>query len=601
MSRTTRKQGRSGVQIAEEAIHLLRETPLAVFAVYYIGSLPFVLGIIVFWAAMRQSAYAYYSLPGASLGLAALFIWMKTWQSRFCRLLLARLQGETPEPWTILRFLRTGAVQASVQTTGFFILPVALLATLPFGWVYAMYQNATVLDHGEYRSARELLRDAVAQAKLWPTQNHLILWLLSPFLLLLVAGFYLAAVPIAESLSPEFGGWIIGFYATIFSLLVMPLSPLGMAIALNICMAFLAGAGLLRSVLGIETAFTMSGGAASNSTFVAIVCGLTYLCMDPAMKAAYVVRCFYGMSLNNGEDLRIALRRASRTIAPVVLVASFLLLSTPAAAQTPAETPSAPPKAAAVDSHDLGRALDSELGKWCYTWRMPREQVKAQEEGFLVRTLRSIAESIQTAFRKLRDAFNRFVDWLFPENDHPSRSTSPKLGNLRPVLEFFLVLLIVLVLAALAFLLYRVWRDRQRLEVQLSSLGAPVLPDLEDENTAADQLPEQGWIALARELMDKGEFRLAVRAFFLAMLARLAGAELIRIARFKSNNDYAGELARHAHVQPDLLPTFLTGAATFESVWYGDHAASLDTAGAVWDCHNRLPGVKGRGPGGVTA
>jgi len=47
------------------------------------------------------------------------------------------------------------------------------------------------------------------------------------------------------------------------------------------------------------------------------------------------------------------------------------------------------------------------------------------------------------------------------------------------------------------------------------------VPDLADENIRADQLPEDGWTKLARELLERGEFRLAMRAFYLASLAHL--------------------------------------------------------------------------------
>ena len=74
----------------------------------------------------------------------------------------------------------------------------------------------------------------------------------------------------------------------------------------------------------------------------------------------------------------------------------------------------------------------------------------------------------------------------------------------------------------------------------------PILPapDIADENVRADQLPEDGWTKLARELLERGEFRLAMRAFYLASLSHLAARNLISIARFKSNRDYERELRR---------------------------------------------------------
>jgi hypothetical protein len=109
-------------------------------------------------------------------------------------------------------------------------------------------------------------------------------------------------------------------------------------------------------------------------------------------------------------------------------------------------------------------------------------------------------------------------------------------------------------------------------------------PDLEDENTTADDLPANHWLDLARQLADKGSLRLAFRAFYLATLADLAGHELITIEKFKSNRDYEMELHRRAHQKEGLLPAFSDGREIFERVWYGmyqigrsdlDHFAAL--------------------------
>jgi len=101
--------------------------------------------------------------------------------------------------------------------------------------------------------------------------------------------------------------------------------------------------------------------------------------------------------------------------------------------------------------------------------------------------------------------------------------------------------------------------------------SAPDLPDIEAEETTADELPEDGWLTLARDLLERGEPRLALRALFLATLARLDGIQLIRIARFKSNRDYLRELERRARTEPDLRIAFLENMRLFESVWYGAH------------------------------
>ena len=58
------------------------------------------------------------------------------------------------------------------------------------------------------------------------------------------------------------------------------------------------------SLLGIDSVYTRSSQSMSNTTFIAAMCGITYLCVDPIIKAAYLLRCFYGESLDSGEDLK---------------------------------------------------------------------------------------------------------------------------------------------------------------------------------------------------------------------------------------------------------------------------------------------------------
>jgi hypothetical protein len=89
---------------------------------------------------------------------------------------------------------------------------------------------------------------------------------------------------------------------------------------------------------------------------------------------------------------------------------------------------------------------------------------------------------------------------------------------------------------------------------------------------AADQLPEEGWSRMARELLERGEWRLALRALYLASLAHLAQRNLVTITRSKSNQDYLRELDRKAHALPEVAQLFAENVSTFDCVWYGLHA-----------------------------
>ena len=106
---------------------------------------------------------------------------------------------------------------------------------------------------------------------------------------------------------------------------------------------------LIKMLFGIESVFTRSTFSVLNTTFFAGMLGLTYLCVDPILKTVYVLRCFYGESLESGEDLRAELNSvvaASQPIAAMVVLLLGLLCASPlkaadapAAATSPAKTP----------------------------------------------------------------------------------------------------------------------------------------------------------------------------------------------------------------------------------------------------------------------
>jgi hypothetical protein len=94
---------------------------------------------------------------------------------------------------------------------------------------------------------------------------------------------------------------------------------------------------------------------------------------------------------------------------------------------------------------------------------------------------------------------------------------------------------------------------------------------LNDTDLQADQQPLDQWLQLARDLMARQDFRLALRAFYLASLAHLAERSLISIQRGKSNQDYARELRRKTRATPELMEVFAQNMGVFERTWYGQY------------------------------
>jgi hypothetical protein len=545
------EQGKAAIEVIEEGVHLLRLSPPSLLSSYYIGSLPFVLGVLFFWTDMSRRALADGYCEAASFGLAILFVWMKCWQAVFARQLKAQLSGEPATRWTVSRIARLTAVQTIIQPTGLFVLPAALIIALPFGWVYAFYQNVSVQADDGLEHLRGAVKKSWQLAKLWPIQNHILLMILFIF-----------------------GGFI--FVDLAVSIFWVPR--------------------LVKSLLGIESPFTRSVGGTLNTSFVAITCGIAYLCLDPLVKAVYVLRWFYGLSLCTGEDLRSKLK----TLLPLkrgfavsmIFLLGYPLSSTPMALENRKKPclafPSSPPS---VSSEALDRSIRQVINRREYTWRMPREKVprnNRDERGVFSRFFAWVAGTLRDMGRIILGGLEKLLAWLgnLLPTVEPGKKPSGKgwMGSVRTLV----LILVGGLIGTLAVVLWRI-RRRQRGGPQqgISEVISP-MPDLSDDGVGADAVPVDRWLVMARELMEKGELRLALRALYLASLAHLSDHELITIARYKSNCDYRVELQRRAHGHLDLLTIFSEHVAMFDRAWYGLHEVTDEAMRRFAANHERM-------------
>jgi len=644
MKRTRHLEGKAALELVEEAVHVLRAAPAFCLVAYYLGSVPFLVGLLFFWADMSRSAFAAYHTVEAALGMALLFLWMKTWQAIFARRLRVVLSGHESKSLGAADIARIAVSQAAVHSVGLFVVPLSLIAMIPFGWVFAFCQSATALADdglaGLPRYSARLLRHSA----LWPYQNHA--------LLLVLFGF-------------------------------------GMVVFLNWTSVCLALPFLAKTLFGIESIYSRSVFSLLNTTFFAAMFGLTYLAVDPLVKAVYLLRCFYGDSLKSGEDVRGELKQVAvlaggdgehssrralqdgriKVVAMLAVVAAAQLqigfarefesrvdspeprlIYTPlqrgvrlvqmpknrfngfpgtretvetvseamadkltplkrgvnvsleptlsdfqsafAAAATAAQgvSESAPSLAGdgehssrralqvagGVPPEELDKAIQETIKKRKYAWRMPRDKApeKPEEQSMLSRFFEKVGDMIQRALKAVGRWLDNFLRGLFQGRTMTKTGSSGY--NWVATLQMLAYFLIAVVVGAAIWLLLRYWRGG-RLGLQgVASTPIEPAPDLADESVGADQLPEDGWIRLGRDLLERGDFRLALRAFYLASLAHVAGRNLVSLARFKSNRDYQRELQRRAHAFPEVSVLFGDIVRVFDRVWYGMHTVDAE-------------------------
>jgi hypothetical protein len=525
LSRIRRRSGTPPLTLIEEAVALLRHGPGTALAAYYIGAIPFWLGLLYFVSDMSQSAYAAQRVADGAFGMAALFIWNKCWHAAACSQWRAHLAGRPGEPWTLRRILRMATTQTIHQPWGLLLRPLAAIATLPFVWVSAYYQNLIVLGDGS-ENTKSPAAQAAAMAKLWPLQAHGAVAIVYLFTLFVWANFFILILFVPQ---------------------------------------------MLKSFFAIETEMSRAGEAAMNSTVLGASMALTSLVSDPLRKALFVLRCFRGIALRSGADLTAEIRTPSRRRAsPIAAAAAAILLLLGSPASTPAEN-AAPIERGTAPPAEVDRTIREVLNRREFAWRSPRMPQEQAQKGWLQGFLESISKRMDETLNSIGRQFGRFLRWvggLFkPRN--PLAGTSPSIDWVG-LSKAILMLLGAVLVGLIIWMLYRYFQTLKARPIAAIPAAAPA-PDLLSEDIVASQLPEEGWLALARDHAARGELVLALRAAWLAGLAHLGQRNLIAIARYKSNRDYERELRRRARDRAALLSAFDANLLAFERSWYGSH------------------------------
>ena len=177
----------------------------------------------------------------------------------------------------------------------------------------------------------------------------------------------------------------------------------------------------------------------------------------------------------------------------------------------------------------------------------------------------------------IKQGIKALLDWyrkIFGGNEGNPDIPSP--GGVSAGMRFLTIFLTASLLLIAAFVVYRAFSQRVRSAAMVESRATAAI-DISSDTASADQLPEEDWVRMGRELLAAGDLRLGIRALYLGALANLARRELISLARSKTNRDYQRELERRGRAIPHILPAFVQSARIYERTWYGRHPADRTT------------------------
>ena len=532
----------------EDAVRLLRQAPLATLLCHWVGSAPFALVAMWCWNDLTNPRTLDSTGALESFALALLLAWMNCWRAVFAGRLRRQLSGagtltssagglaagSIPTPWTTGRLWRMVASQSFFGATKLVIMPLAWLTVFPLASTVAFYRNVAVLADREDLDPLQLMAKARKLAGVQTGQS----WALLP-----------------------------------------PLAFLHFLITVNLAIVLGVLPQLVRMLTGYESAFSRSGiYFAFNPLFFLLVIAVSWIAFDPFVQAVYCVRCFRGESLETGEDLRAGLRRIRSGVPAVAAALLFVAM--------------AAHSLAAVPPGELEKSVQQTMQSREYDWRLPPAASSPAQISWPVRLVDHMVAGIKAVSVAIGDAVQRFLHWI-----SGNRQMVPKLGAPPSIgLHRSLYALIgVVVLAALAIL----WSRRQaRKRTPAGALGglASVIR-LDAEDLTPDRLPEERWLELADECLREGNFRLALRALYLANLAWLGRREFLTIDAGKTNREYELELKRRARAFPEARGLFAGNVAAFERAWYGLHNVGMEDVGEfrgrVGQMKAILPGAEG--------
>ncbi len=503
-----------GVELCERAFYLLVAAPVRAWCVYLLGLCPFGLVLLYFLTDMTVSPFAGEHLATFSFAVALAVLWWRAWQARFAAELFAVLSRRPLPAGSALDWLFLGLRQIAVFAVFLVVGAIAALVVVPMGWVLGFGQSASVIGGVGGASLRQTFKEAAAEVFVWQRQNHVALLVLSAWAFFVFLNGYMLVFMVPK---------------------------------------------LLKIATGVETVVTQSPWwvVLLNSTVFVVVCFAVYAVVSPLAKAVYVLRHYYLRSRRSGLDIRDRLARlaeqsgrrglALRLFGGALFAGMLFSLATPLGRTQEA-----------VTSEEIGEAIREVVQRPEFTWRMP---AAASEEGV-------------SLFRRWLWKVNRwaenFLEWIFGSWDRGGDSSGGWLGSFSPSVKHLLIVLLAAVGLLLVWLLCRLVLRRQKSSaVPGSAPQVFVKPEVDDWTALANDLPEDEWLARARRFAEEGDYRRALRAFYLSALSHLHGKQLIRITRAKSNAAYLSEVKRREHQVPGVEEAFSFVVKGFDRVWYG--------------------------------
>ena len=343
--------GSGTLPLLEDAVHLLRRTPITTLVCHFLGTAPFALALLLYWNDINNIHTPDFTVAREAMVLSLLLVWMNCWRAVFAGRLRRQLSALPDGPWNWRRVWNLFACQAFLGATKLIVLPFALVSIFGFAWAVAFYRGATALADRDDLDPVQVMKLAWRLASLDRRQS----WLILP---------------------------IIG--------------ALHLLVTLNLAMAFGMLPQLIRTLTGYESQFSRSGPFfIFTPIFLWSTLAISWMLFDPFTQAVYCLRSFQGESITTGADIRAGLRMM--TVGIVILA---MLLGLPVHSW------------AAAPQRDLEPSVKQAMQSPEYDWRLPAPVQAPQGEPWIVRVTMRLIEGLKSIGRTISHWIDSFFQWL---------------------------------------------------------------------------------------------------------------------------------------------------------------------------------------------
>jgi Domain of unknown function (DUF4129) len=345
-------------------------------------------------------------------------------------------------------------------------------------------------------------------------------------------------------------------------------------VTLNVATALALLPQLVRMLTGYESTFSRAGiSFVDNPLFIMAAVAVGWMAIDPFIQAVYCVMYFRRESLASGEDLRAGLRGLrSAALAAAALLCVFA------------------GGAMAVEPDPLRQSIERTMQAHEYDWRLPPETAARNKPSWLVNMVDRMFHGLMWFTQHAVKAIGNLLRWIF---DKLSMQGGDSGAAPTHALSTGIYVLIAVILILAGLLAVRIIRAR-RARPPVAGASVAVAVRLEDESVTPDRLPEDQWIEMAENCLREQNYRLALRAFYLANLAWLGRSEWIAINPGKTNREYESDLRRRAREFGEARGLFSQNLAAFERAWYGLHAVAAEDAELFRQRNGRMKAMLAR-------